>query len=467
MTEQPTTAELPARRLRLVDTAAHPTPEVEDAETVVVDLDDTAAAEAEVPVSLSWADLTTTRAARTPVVPAWLRNRAERAATLRALGDNLRYLALFHLLRVPNYAAKVAVYAPLGALRTVGRLLRWATAEGHNFALRQHAATTNDAYTWQALNRIRARESRGRWWAVALLALAVLVATATAGRLLPSASRWALLAAAVLVAARAGRPADRPITDRTSARPRFTKLTADMVRAALVALNLPGMKEPGSVDFPHPGIHRDGPGWLARVNLPAGLEAVRVLERRGGLSSALRLPVDQVWPSAGPDHAGQLDLWVGYQPASRMGRPAWSLAAPAAVASVFDAHEFGTDERQRPVCCELFARSFLIGGQPGSGKSYAARAVATIALLDPTCELKIAEFKGTGDFIDLAPCAPPTSSASTTKPSRTGPPSCAGDWPKPNAAAGASSPPRNAAPHRWARSPPSWPASPDPGCIRC
>ena len=70
-----------------------------------------------------------------------------------------------------------------------------------------------------------------------------------------------------------------------------------------------------------------------------------MLERRGRLSSALRLPVDQAWPGAGPDHAGQLDLWVGYLPASKMGQPKWSLAAPNARTSVFDLHEFGNDQR--------------------------------------------------------------------------------------------------------------------------
>jgi S-DNA-T family DNA segregation ATPase FtsK/SpoIIIE len=198
-------------------------------------------------------------------------------------------------------------------------------------------------------------------------------------------------------------PLFAPSPDAWDAEPGETAETADMVRAALIALNFPAMKEPSSVQFVHPGIHRDGPGWLARVNLPAGLETVRVLDRRGGLSSALRLPVDQVWPSAGPDHAGQLDLWVGYQPASKMGPPRWSLAAQDAVTSVFTEHDFGSDERQRPLGTVLFERSFLIGGQPGSGKSYAARAIATIAALDPTCEIKIAEFKGTGDFLDFGP----------------------------------------------------------------
>jgi len=210
-----------------------------------------------------------------------------------------------------------------------------------------------------------------------------------------------VLALAVPVLARQGRPAGRPITDRVYSGPRFTRLHAEMVRAALVAMGIPGIKDPSSVTFPPPGIHRDGPGWLARVNLPAGVEAVRVMEARGALSSALRLPVDQVWPAAGPDHAGQVDIWVGYLPASRMGQPRWSLLADNAVTSVFGEHEFGTDQRQRAVSTQLFARNFLIGGVPGSGKSYAARALAMIAALDPTCELKIAEFKGTGDFADL------------------------------------------------------------------
>jgi S-DNA-T family DNA segregation ATPase FtsK/SpoIIIE len=112
--------------------------------------------------------------------------------------------------------------------------------------------------------------------------------------------------------------------------------------------------------------------------------------------------VDQVWPEVGADHPGQVDLWVGYMPSSQMGQPTWPLAKPDARCSVFEPYPFGTDARQRPVSTVLFERNFLIGGQPGSGKSYGARTFATIAALDPTCELKIAEFKGTGDFLDMA-----------------------------------------------------------------
>ncbi|WP_020522839.1 ATP-binding protein [Catelliglobosispora koreensis] len=360
---------------------------------------------ADVPVTFTWADLATAPGKRAPILPAWLTDKRQRRATLRAITANVWYWLRFHGVRSPKYLLKTGWYALTGFGRSAGKVLKWASAEEGNFALRQHAADTNDAYTWQALNRTRAKESRARWWAVAAVTLLLGCGLPLAyyTRLVPM---WGWYTAAALAAvglARVGRPADKPITDRITAAKRFTRLTAEMVRNALLALNIPAMKDAASIEFVHPGIHRDGPGWLARVNLPIGLEAVKVLDRRGALSSSLRLPVDQVWPSAGPDHAGQLDLWVGYQPASAMGQPKWSLAAADAITSVFAENEFGTDERQRPVKTSLFARSFLIGGQPGSGKSYAARSLAFVAALDPYAELKIAEFKGTGDFIDFAP----------------------------------------------------------------
>jgi DNA segregation ATPase FtsK/SpoIIIE, S-DNA-T family len=341
---------------------------------------------------------------RPPIVPAWVRSKSQRAQAAQWAVRFGGYLVAFHIARSPKYAAKTALWAPWGLVQAVYRAGRWASAEQGNWALRQHAATRGDADTWLKLDHARRRSAAWRWWVFG----AGFLAAAALGALLlsplfPLPVRVAAWGLAVFALAWVGRPADRPITDRTTITPRFTRLTAEMVRAALCSIGIAGIKEQAQVTFPPPGIHRDGPGWLARVNLPAGVEAVDVMERRGRVSSALRLPVDQVWPSAGPDHAGQLDLWVGYLPSSRMGQPLWSLCADNARTSVFDAHEFGTDERQRPVLTALFARNFLIGGVPGSGKSYAARTLATIALLDPTAELKIVEYKGTGDFTDFAP----------------------------------------------------------------
>ncbi|GHJ43301.1 cell division protein FtsK [Catellatospora sp. TT07R-123] len=356
--------------------------------------------------TLTWADVTSgDTARRMPILPAWMMSTTTRRATLRALGDSLAYYAAFHTVRSPKYLGKALLYAPIGAARLVGKALWWASAEEGNFNLRQHAANTNDAYTRQSLNRTRSKESKPRWLLVGAAAAAACAggSALAVSDVLPPIGWYAAAAGAVLFAARAGRPADKPITDRVSTSLRFTRLTAEMVRQALVSLRLAGLTEGGQVEFVHPGIHRDGPGWLARVNLPAGVEAVQVLDRRGKLSSALRLPVDQVWPAGGPEHSGQLDLWVGYQPASKMGTPRWSITADNATTSVFREEEFGSDERQRPVKTSGFARSFLIGGQPGSGKSYGGRALAQMFALDPTVEFKIAEFKGTGDFLDFEP----------------------------------------------------------------
>ncbi|GGR78605.1 cell division protein FtsK [Micromonospora fulviviridis] len=351
----------------------------------------------------TFADVVTRTDARRPIVPAALRNPDARRALVRWSAGYGGHTALYHLTRSPKYAAKVAVYAPRGAWRVSASVIWWAVGGRENFQLRQEAASKNDPHTWQQLDRRREKASAARWWVVGaglVLLLAVVVGAGLAG--MPPVGWYAAVVGLVLLAAHYGRPADRPIVDRVTTKAAFTKLTGEMVRAAVVALGI-GVKEPGQITFPPPGIHKDGPGWLARFNLPGAIVATKVLESRDGLAAALRLPVDQVWPEVGPDHPGQVDLWVGYQPSSKMGQPRWALAGDTARTSIFEPQPFGTDARQRPVSTVLFERNVLIGGQPGSGKSYAARTLATIAALDPTCELKIAEFKGTGDFLDMAP----------------------------------------------------------------
>ena len=103
-------------------------------------------------------------------------------------------------------------------------------------------------------------------------------------------------------------------------------------------------KNPAAISFPTE-IHRDGPGHLAIVDLPHGVEASEVCARRGKLASGLRLPMDQVWPEPVPRaHTGRLALWVGYEPASAMKQPAWPLLREAKV-DVFKPFPFATDPR--------------------------------------------------------------------------------------------------------------------------
>ena len=149
-------------------------------------------------------------------------------------------------------------------------------------------------------------------------------------------------------AARAGRPADKPITDRVSQGKAYRKLTAELVRRALLSVQLSGInsaiaKDPNAITFPQE-IHRDGPGHLAVVDLPYGVEAADVIARRGRLASGLRLPLDQVWPEPAPGHTGRLALWVGHEPASQMRQPAWPLLRGGTV-DVFKPFAFATTPR--------------------------------------------------------------------------------------------------------------------------
>ena len=347
---------------------------------------------------------------RPPVLPPWLASRAALAASVRWVVKETRYHTGFHAVRAPKYAVKTAVYAGPGALRTVSRLARWASAEEGNWHLRQAAADRGDAAQWLALDARRQRQARWRWpvlvTGAVLLAAAVVVLAVLPGLTL---WRWAALAALVAISARAGRPADKPITDRVSRAKTYRKLTAELVRRALLSVQLSGInsavaKDPGAISFPVE-IHRDGPGHLAIVDLPYGVEAADVIARRGRLASGLRLPMDQVWPEPAPGHTGRLALWVGHEPASQMRQPVWPLIRDGKV-DVFKPFPFATTPRLDLVAAELMFRNWLFGGQPGSGKTFAMRLLVLAAALDVRVELRGYELKGVGDFKALEPvCA--------------------------------------------------------------
>lgn len=346
---------------------------------------------------------------RRPIVPPWLRSKKDARATLRWTLNQAGYTVAFHGLRLPKYAGKTALYAPVGTVRVLGRVLRWATAEDGNFALRQAAANRDDPTTWLRLDMQRQRQARWRWTLLALTVLASVVLVAVGSSVLPTPLAWLAGLVAVVLLARVGRPGDKPITDRVTDAKAYRKLTAELVRRALLsvqigAINSAVAKDPSAISFPVE-IHRDGPGHLAIVDLPYGVEAGDVCARRGRLASGLRLPLDQVWPESAPGHTGRLALWVGHEPASQMRQPAWPLIRDGLV-DVFKPFPFATDPRMNVIDAELMSRNWLDGGQPGSGKTFALRLKVLAAALDPRAELRGYELKGVGDFAVIEPvCA--------------------------------------------------------------
>ncbi|GIG58877.1 cell division protein FtsK [Longispora fulva] len=346
-------------------------------------------------------------AARRPLVAQWLRSWRGVRSMLRWWTKQTAYVTAYHALRVPKYVAKMLWWAPVGLFRGIGRMLKWATAEEGNYTLRQAAADRKDAETWLKLDKQRQAAARWRW----MLVFGGATAASIAGAVLaygptPSWWNWAIAVGSVPVLARLGRPADKPITDRVIEGNKYRKLTAELVRRALVSLQLSGInsavaKNPKAIAFPT-DIHRDGPGHLAIIDLPYGVEASDVIARRGRLASGLRLPLDQVWPEQAPGHTGRLALWVGYEPASQMKQPAWPLISGGKV-DVFKPFPFATTPRLDTVDAELMFRNWLFGGQPGSGKTFALRDLVLAAALDPRVELRGYELKGVGDFAKVAP----------------------------------------------------------------
>lgn len=348
----------------------------------------------------------TGRGQRRPILPTWLRSRRDAVIAARWTLNQIGYALAFHGVRLPKYVSKTMVYAPVGAARMVGRLLRWAMAEDGNFALRQAAAMRDDPATWLRLDMQRQRQSRWRWTLLTVVVVAAAIAVPVGLATMPAPVVWVSGTGLVVLLARAGRPADKPITDRVTEAKAYRKLTAELVRRALLsvqigAINSAVTKDPNAITFPVE-IHRDGPGHLAIVDLPYGVEATDVCARRGRLASGLRLPLDQVWPDPAPGHTGRLALWVGHEPASQTRQPSWPLIRDGQV-DVFKPFPFATDPRMNVVDAELMYRNWLFGGQPGSGKTFALRDVVLAAALDAHVELRGYELKGVGDFEVLKP----------------------------------------------------------------
>jgi S-DNA-T family DNA segregation ATPase FtsK/SpoIIIE len=224
--------------------------------------------------------------------------------------------------------------------------------------------------------------------------------------LAPVVWQWVALSCVVAVLGAAGTPVDKPVVDSPAVSTfRAPRLTAENILAALGALQVTLINQAvgkgwGREAFPDP-IMRDGPGWRAHVDLPLGVTATDIMERRDKLASGLRRPVGCVWPE--PDnaqHPGRLVLWVGDQDMSKARQPEWPLLKSGTV-DLFRPQPFGTDQRGRWVPLTLMFTSVVIGAIPRMGKTFALRELLLIAGLDPRAELHAYDLKGTGDLSPL------------------------------------------------------------------
>ncbi|WNV90949.1 FtsK/SpoIIIE domain-containing protein [Umezawaea sp. Da 62-37] len=379
-------------------TDVEPSPEVLHGELIMVDQPTTGTNSAELWEGFRGRKLR-------PLVAPWLRSWEEFQDTALWGCKFAAHTVAYHLLRTPLYALRLLARSPRGAGRLLGAVWSWVTdAEGR--ALRKHTVAENNAAEYLRLSTQRNSRVGTRAGLLGVALVGVLVGWFLLPDPLPVSLRWALwafVAGGLAALGAAGMPADKPLISRAVVGTEVAKLTNDIVIRALSSLGIAAMNPTRgtAITFPAP-IQRDGPGWRAEVDLPFGVTAVDIMERRDRLASGLRRPLGCVWPEpSAEEHAGRLVLWVGNQPMSKTKQPAWPLAKRGQ-ADVFAPLPFGNDQRGRQVAILLMFANILIGAMPRYGKTFALRVLLLALALDPRVEMRIFELKGTGDLSALA-----------------------------------------------------------------
>jgi DNA segregation ATPase FtsK/SpoIIIE, S-DNA-T family len=350
----------------------------------------------------AYADLSEGRAQRKPVIPAhWRTREAARQHVLLAAARH-GHAAAFHGVRVPAYLVLTAWWALVGITRTIGLLLAWWHVPGLASLERQAAA---DGLLSEHLRIHKAgketRTARG------LILLACAIGLVAALVILSQAPAWAWVLLGVIalpLLARAGRPAHKPIVTPAVLPATVQAPNEDVITRALGALGIAGIdrwiRDGRALVFPSP-VREDGPGWRAEVDLPYGVTAAMVTERREQLASGLRRPLGAVWPEpVTSEHAGRLELWVGRQDVAKSRQGPWPLGR-GGQADVFQPIPFGTDVRGRVVKAPLMYHNWLLGAIPRQGKTAAVRVLACGVALDPLAEMWVHELKGSGDLDPL------------------------------------------------------------------
>jgi S-DNA-T family DNA segregation ATPase FtsK/SpoIIIE len=342
------------------------------------------------------------------IIPEHLRSWAGIKKAIRWRCRRWRHIGLFHLVRSPKMLPLALVWAVVGVIRIEAALGAWAFATEQAYLRGQ----TIEAADIRAYLQIHKEGKETRLFRVPVLIAAhvlVLVLAAVITVRLPV--LWlpiGLIAVPFLAAA--GRPDGKPIVESAVIPTAFAQLTFAGVIQALSVLGIAEMNkalrdDPDGAIVPLGPVVRDGNGWLAIAELPPGVTAGQVSEKRENLASGLRRPLGCVWPETmHKRHPGAMALYVSDEDMNAMDMPAWTLARRGQ-ADMFKPTVFAVDARGRDVTITLMFVSIIIGSVPRMGKTFTLRLLLLICALDVRSELHVYDLKGTGDLAPLRPVA--------------------------------------------------------------
>jgi len=347
-----------------------------------------------------YVDLTRGEPQRRAIIPAHWRTREAARRHLQLAAARHGHRAAYHGVRSPGYVALATGYAVRGVFVVSAAILRWWHIPGT--AALEHQAAADGLLNDHLRIHKQGRETRkARGIILAVTAVVVLVAVDAMARFAPWWA-WGILAAAAFVSlARAGRPQGKTITTKAELPAQVQPPSQDVIIRALGSMGIGEINKAITAGtfppLPSP-VREDGPGWRAEVDLPYGVTATQVIERREQLASGLRRPLGAVWPEpVTSEHAGRLELWVGRADVSKARPAPWPWLRNGG-GDVFAPLPFGTDPRGRRVDGHMIEHNWLLGSMPGQGKTSAVRVLVAAAALDPTVEMWLHELKGTGDL---------------------------------------------------------------------
>jgi DNA segregation ATPase FtsK/SpoIIIE, S-DNA-T family len=179
-----------------------------------------------------------------------------------------------------------------------------------------------------------------------------------------------------------------------------------MITIALATLNIAPLnrffKDGGQLIYTIPA-RRDGNGTAVQLRMPLGTKASDVIARKELLAANLGSLDVETWPAVGPQ-ANILDLWIADQGALDGPPPPWPLLHQGTV-DVYDGVPWGVTIRGEPITAPLIGTNWLFGALAGQGKTATMRLLALGVALDPITEIRIVNFKPSGDWNAFAPRA--------------------------------------------------------------
>jgi S-DNA-T family DNA segregation ATPase FtsK/SpoIIIE len=335
-----------------------------------------------------------------PIIAEWMRSGSQLSDTLYKLIRRTAHRSSFHGVRAPLYVARLTVMSPRGLFRT-GRIAWRLIFDHESKGLRLHHADRTETPEYIKLRRMRDERVRTRLIVATVLFTVLAIAGVIAWLLLPSWASWTVLSGTVLTFGWIGRPIDKPIAkSATLVAGAPGPLKAPFVMDALCSLGIGGMRNPAEIGLLF-DVARVGPGYQVDLELPKGVDATTVIEKRSQLSAALRRELGTVWPSVGKRHQGHLVLYVADQPMATAKQVRWPLLKDGTV-NVFRPAPAFTDQRGSWIDLTLAYTSGVIGAVPRMGKTFYLRELLLLAGLDPRTKVYAVDLKGTGD---LSPCA--------------------------------------------------------------